>query len=45
MLMNEKLIDIDRNEKEDIYNFFHQFVQNPHHSFCYELKRFGGHYN
>ena len=28
-----------------VNNFFHKFVQNPHRSFCKEMKRFGGQYN
>ena len=33
------------NDDIDVYDFLHQFVQNPHHSFCHELKRFGGQFN
>ena len=28
-----------------VNNFFHEFVQNPHRSYCKEMKRFGGGYN
>ena len=33
------------NNDFNVYDFLHQFVQNPHHSFCNELKRFGGQFN
>ena len=28
-----------------VNDFFHEFIQNPHQSFCKEMKRFGGQFN
>jgi hypothetical protein len=35
----------NQDPKENVNDFFHKFVQNPHLSFCTEMKRFGGKYN
>ena len=44
--------NVSLNQSDEIKNnaqydqeFFHDFIQNPQHSFCKQLKEFGGHYN
>ena len=31
--------------EEKVNDFFHEFIQNPHRSYCKVMKRFGGEYN